>query len=108
MGIWGIRNLLLNGIHYTEPGRIEVRVEPGRLSVQDTGIGIPPQDLERIFERRFRGTQSRGLGLGLYLVKRICDRLDWQVEVTSRSEQGARFDLFFSPNQRNPNEPPTP
>jgi signal transduction histidine kinase len=103
-----ISNLLLNAIHYTERGRIEVRVEPGRLSVQDTGIGIPPQDLERIFERRFRGTQSRGLGLGLYLVKRICDRLDWQVEVTSRSEQGARFDLFFSPNQRNPNEPPTP
>lgn len=102
-----IGNLLLNAIHYTERGRIEVRVEPGRLSVQDTGIGIPPQDLEHIFERRFRGTQSRGLGLGLYLVKRICDRLGWRVEVTSRSGQGTRFDVLFPPDQRNPNESPT-
>lgn len=90
-----IGNLLLNAIHFTERGRIDVRVELGRLLVQDTGIGIPPQDLDRVFEHRFRGTQSRGLGLGLYLVKRICDRLGWTIQVSSAAGAGTRFELIF-------------
>jgi len=41
-----------------------VELTPRELTVRDTGIGIPPKDLSRIFERRYRGAQSRGLGLG--------------------------------------------
>ncbi|HUS25496.1 MAG TPA: HAMP domain-containing sensor histidine kinase [Candidatus Binatia bacterium] len=90
-----VNNLLLNAVHFTERGRIDLEVVPGRLTVQDTGIGIPPEDLARIFERRYRGSQSRGLGLGLYLVKRICDRLGWQVRVTSAPGTGTRIDVTF-------------
>jgi signal transduction histidine kinase len=90
-----IGNLLINAIHYTEHGRIDIKIEPGRLLVQDTGVGIPPEDLERIFERRFRGAQSRGLGLGLYLVKRICERLGWVIRVSSAAGTGTRFEVSF-------------
>jgi signal transduction histidine kinase len=90
-----IANLLLNAIHYTERGSIELEVKPAGLAVQDSGIGIPPADLGRIFERRFRGAHSRGLGLGLYLVKRICDRLGWTVRVSSVEGSGTRIDVLF-------------
>lgn len=90
-----IGNLLLNAIHFTERGWIDIRVEPGRFWIQDSGIGIPPQELERIFERHFRGTHSRGVGLGLYLVKRICDRLGWTVQAGSSAGAGTRFEVSF-------------
>ena len=90
-----IGNLLLNALHYTEHGQVQLQLEPGRLVVQDTGIGIAPADLSRVFERRFRGQQSRGLGLGLYLVKRTCDRLGWTVNVTSVAGTGTRFEVRF-------------
>lgn len=90
-----INNLLLNAIHYTEQGRIELRVAPGRLLVQDSGSGITPEDLGHIFERRYRGEQSRGLGLGLYLVKHICDRLGWTVQVSSTPGVGTRFEVYL-------------
>ena len=88
-----ISNLLINAIHYTERGHVDVELRPGRLTVRDTGIGIAPDDLGRVFERRFRGEHSRGLGLGLYLVKRICDRLGWTVRVTSATGKGTTFEV---------------
>lgn len=88
-----MNNLLINAVHYTERGCVEVELRPGRLVVRDTGIGIAPDDLGRVFERRFRGERSRGLGLGLYLVKRICDRLGWRVNVTSTTGRGTTFEV---------------
>jgi signal transduction histidine kinase len=96
-----VNNLLVNAIHYTERGRIDVKLEPGRLVVQDTGIGIPADEMAHIYERHYRGAQAReagrGLGLGLYLVKRICDRLGWTVDVRSAPGAGARFEIGFRP-----------
>ena len=86
-----VNNLLLNAVNYTQRGTINVTLTRDSLTVRDTGIGIPPEDLARIFERRYRGAQSRGLGLGLYLVSRICDRLGWRIETESRSGEGATF-----------------
>ncbi len=86
-----VNNLLLNAVNYTQHGTISVTLTRDTLTVRDTGIGIPPEDLERIFERRYRGAQSRGLGLGLYLVSRICDRLGWRIETESRSGEGTVF-----------------
>ena len=86
-----VNNLLLNAVNFTQSGCINVNLTPGELTVRDTGIGIPPQDLSRIFERRYRGSQSRGLGLGLYLVSRICDRLGWVIETESAEGQGTTF-----------------
>ena len=101
-----VNNLLLNAVNFTQAGAIEVelkltRTEPGgpmgQLTVKDTGIGIPPEDLSRIFERRYRGAQSRGLGLGLYLVSRICQRLGWKIETRSAPGVGTIFRIELPP-----------
>ena len=86
-----VNNLLLNAVNFTQEGGIDVQLTPGELTVRDTGIGIPPKDLSRIFERRYRGAQSRGLGLGLYLVSRICQRLGWTIETHSTEGSGTTF-----------------
>jgi signal transduction histidine kinase len=94
-----VANLLDNAIKYTPAGgRVEVdaAVEAGRavLSVRDTGIGIPPSELPRIWDRLYRGDASRserGLGLGLALVKAIVEAHGGQVEVRSTPGEGATF-----------------
>jgi signal transduction histidine kinase len=90
-----INNLLLNALNFTQQGRIDIRLTPGQLVVKDTGIGIPPEDLSRIFERRYRGSHSRGFGLGLYLVSRICQRLGWRIEPHSAPGTGTTFRIEF-------------
>src|SRR5690606_13367761 len=67
-----LSNLVRNALEHTESGRIEVRLEKNRFTVRDTGSGIPPEVLERIHERHF--STRGGSGMGLYLVRRICDR----------------------------------
>jgi len=92
-----VSNLVGNAVRNTEKGRIDLRLEADRIVVQDTGSGIAARDFQQIFERRYRSPHSGGLGLGLYLVKRICDRLGWRVEVQSAPGAGARFDVLFFP-----------
>ncbi len=92
-----VNNLLLNALNFTQGGRIDVRLTPGKLMVKDTGIGIAPEDLSHIFERRYRGTHSRGFGLGLYLVSRVCQRLGWRIETHSTPGVGTTFIVEFTP-----------
>jgi two-component system phosphate regulon sensor histidine kinase PhoR len=94
-------NLLDNAIKYNRPdGRITVRV--GRcggdalLEVSDTGIGIPPESIPRIFERFYRVDKGRareegGTGLGLAIVKHIAQAHGGQVDVESRIGRGSTF-----------------
>jgi signal transduction histidine kinase len=96
-----LENLIGNAIRYTEAGgRIELRARSdGReaeLSISDTGIGIPQEDLDRIFDPFFRGTNSRreqGLGLGLTTVKSIVEGHGWRIEVASKMGEGATFSI---------------
>jgi signal transduction histidine kinase len=90
-----VNNLLLNAVNFTQEGFIDVKLTTTELTVRDTGIGIPPKDLSRIFERRYRGAQSRGLGLGLYLVSRICQRLGWTIETHSAEGSGTVFRILL-------------
>lgn len=90
-----VGNLLDNAIQHTSNGRVTVRLDRGRLVVEDTGTGINREELARVFERGYRGPHSRGLGLGLHLVKRICERLGWRVEAQSAPGTGTRFDIAF-------------
>jgi signal transduction histidine kinase len=97
-------NLLDNAIKYTPSGgRVDVSVvrEDGRavLRVRDSGIGIPAAELPRIWDRLFRGDQSRterGLGLGLSLVKAIVEAHGGTVTVESTPGQGSTFSVNLS------------
>jgi signal transduction histidine kinase len=94
-----VANLLDNAIKYTPPGgRVEVEgdLQPPNvvLRVRDTGIGIPPEELPRIWDRLFRGDRSRterGLGLGLSLVKAIVEAHGGQVAVESAPGRESLF-----------------
>jgi len=94
-----VANLLDNAIKYTPAGgRVEVRTAldgpEAILSVTDTGAGIPPGELPRIWERLYRGDASRserGLGLGLSLVKAIVEAHGGRAEATSAPGQGSTF-----------------
>ncbi len=97
-------NLIQNAIKYTERGKIEVLVEEGNknatIIVRDTGIGIPDEDLQRIFERFYRVDQARsrsvgGTGLGLAIVKHIVEAHGSKVEVKSKFNEGSEFSFIL-------------
>ncbi len=90
-----LANLLQNALTHTRQGQVRVTLARGVLTVEDTGVGIRPEDLPRIFERHYRGEGSHGIGRGLDLVKRISDRHGWRIEVASQPGQGARFTVHL-------------
>ena len=92
-----LRNLLDNAIKYTKDGRIKVCLKRQNkdlmFSVSDTGIGIAEQDIDRVFERFYRGVQARseslpGTGLGLSIVKHAVEQLGGSVSMESKFKQG--------------------
>ncbi len=94
-----LRNLLSNAVRYTASGGvlIGVRRRGGEavICIHDTGRGIAPEDIERIFSEFERGasTDREGLGLGLAIVRRAARLLEVEVETTSRPGRGSRFAL---------------
>ncbi len=100
-----IGNLIQNAIRYNrENGRVQVRVdienEHPLLSVKDTGIGIPPEHQDRVFERFYRVDKSRsretgGTGLGLAIVKHIADIHSAEIELHSEVGSGTEIIVRF-------------
>lgn len=88
-----INNLLINALNHTEQGRIELILTDTILTIRDTGSGISAEDIPHIFERRYRGGLSRGQGLGLYIVSRICQHLHWDISVSSSPGKGTSFSI---------------
>jgi signal transduction histidine kinase len=98
-------NLVSNALRHTPPdGTVFLRAEPKenvvRVEVADTGEGIAPEDLPRIFERSFRGERSRaapetgddsGAGLGLAIARGLVEAHGGEIEVASRLGEGSRF-----------------
>ena len=92
--------LLSNALKYTPAGSVSVYLEePAVLCVRDTGIGIAPEDLPRVFERSYTGltgrADKRASGLGLSLCKQVCDRLGHGLTIESAPDRGTtvRVDL---------------
>lgn len=92
-----LEQLLSNAIKYTPSGSIEIAENEGVLTVSDTGIGIAPEDLPRIFEKGFTGENGRldkcSSGLGLYLCKKSADLLQIPLSAESAVGTGSRFSL---------------
>jgi signal transduction histidine kinase len=98
-----LANLLDNAIKYTPSGgRIDIeafrREQEVAIRVKDTGVGISPEELDRIWERLYRGDKSRsqrGLGLGLSLVKAIVGAHRGYVDVSSKPGVGSVFTVYL-------------
>ena len=98
-------NLVSNALRHTQAdGTVFLRAEPEgnvvRVEVADTGAGIAPEDLPRVFERSFRGERSRsspeteddsGAGLGLAIARGLVEAHGGTVDVESRLGEGSRF-----------------
>jgi signal transduction histidine kinase len=91
-----VSNLVRNAIAHAGASSVAVHVKADCLVVADTGIGMAPQELERVFQHHYRGAASRGSGIGLSLVKRICDRCGWEIALESREGAGTTATLRFA------------
>jgi two-component system sensor histidine kinase VicK len=99
-----LHNILSNAIKYSfDPGEIHIRLYKDKqviIQVQDTGIGIPKEDLERIFERFYRVDKARsrkmgGTGLGLAIAKELIELQGGKITITSEVGKGTTVTLYF-------------
>lgn len=95
-----IEQILSNALKYTRSGTIAITLEaPKTLCIRDTGMGIAPEDLPRIFDKGYTGfngrTDKKASGIGLYLCRRICRNLGHQISASSVAGRGTeiRIDL---------------
>jgi signal transduction histidine kinase len=94
-----LSNLIDNALRHTQDGVIHFRWRDGILLVADTGTGIAPEVLPHVFERFYRapGGREGGFGIGLAIVRKICDRYGWGIEVDSGVGTGTRVMLVLEP-----------
>ena len=99
-----IEQILSNALKYTENGKITIQYleDKHALEIRDTGIGIRSEDIPKIFDRGYSGFNGRmnekSSGLGLYLARKISERLNIQIEVESKLSKGSVFRLVFPTN----------
>lgn len=103
-----VEQVLTNALKYTPAGRtitIELE-EPKTLCIRDTGIGIAPEDLPRIFEKGYTGVNGRAdkkaSGLGLYLCRRICRALGHTIRANSSPDSGTVIRIDLSSHEQHP------
>lgn len=101
-----LHNILSNAIKYSiDSGTISVKLFRGEkvvVQIQDTGIGIPEQDMDRIFERFYRVDKARsrkmgGTGLGLAIAKELIELHKGRIKITSKVGKGTKVTLYFGP-----------
>ena len=94
-----LANLLGNAAAHTERGAICLRYRAPRLILQDSGHGIPADELPHVFERAFRGRDAHagGAGLGLALVRHLCQRYGWKIALDSTPGVGTTILLDLTP-----------
>ncbi|HEY4556151.1 MAG TPA: HAMP domain-containing sensor histidine kinase [Lysobacter sp.] len=92
-------NLIGNAVKYTPSGEVVVRLGPDSVEVADSGPGLSAEDAAKLFERGYRGTHaghSQGGGIGLSIVRRLCELYGWDVRVRPGEEKGVVATLTFA------------
>ncbi len=95
-----VTNILGNAIKYTEEGTIDITIKDNQILVSDTGIGIPDELLPKLFVRhiRGRGLNQAGEGIGLAIVKRLCDQFAWDIDIKNQDVAGILVTLTKTEN----------
>jgi signal transduction histidine kinase len=106
--VFVLEQIISNGLKYTNQGKISIYLDPLKeqtLVIEDTGVGIRDEDINRIFERGFTGYNGRmdkkSTGIGLYLCQQVLNKLSHVITVESRIGQGTRVSISFSALQIN-------
>ena len=103
---FAVGQIISNSLKYTREGSISIYCEePLTLVISDTGIGIAPEDLPRVFERGYTGsngrTETASSGIGLWLCRKICDELNCTISIESEPGKGTTVRLgLYKPPER--------
>ena len=101
-----LEQIISNALKYTKSGKISINFDKEllKLSIKDTGIGIPSKDIKKIFDRGYSGFNGRvnekSSGLGLYMVGKIAGILGIGIEVKSQVNIGSEFSFVFKNNEK--------
>ena len=90
--------LRVDGLRPATGRGVRIVVEADRVRIEDTGPGLSSEDAARLFERGYRGSSATGTsggGIGLSIVRRLCELYDWQVSIEPGEERGAVAMLRF-------------
>lgn len=98
-----IGNLVRNAFSYTEEGRVDIYIENDRLIIEDSGVGIPDEEMEKVFKPFFshEGKQLGGYGVGLTIVKFLSDRFKWPITIESKLNIGTKVTVIFPGAEKN-------
>jgi len=95
-----IINLVDNAFKFTEKGKVEINLKKIEnyvlIEIKDTGIGIPKEEIDKIFERFYtvdKGRSKKGIGIGLSIVKQIINQHNGKIEVESKLNEGSSFKI---------------
>lgn len=99
-----LEQVLSNALKYTKAGEIEITLEsPKTVCIRDTGIGIAPEDINRIFEKGYTGyngrTDKKASGIGLYLCRQVCRKLGHTITARSQVGKGTTIKIDLSETQ---------
>ena len=104
--VFVLEQILSNALKYTKEGSISIYMEGDELAIRDTGIGISPEDLPRVFEKGFTGYNGRrdkkSTGIGLYLCKSVLDRLGHKIRIQSEVGRGTKVLLNLEREELRP------
>jgi signal transduction histidine kinase len=102
-------NLLGNAFAYTESGYVRVSVQPGQVTVEDSGVGMDEDAIERAFQPFYRGlaSGSDGYGIGLTIVKRVAEKFGWSVCLDSTPGVGTCVTVTFPDGRCLDDSPPS-
>lgn len=99
-----LSNLVDNAVRYTDSGQVSFTYADGWLRIEDTGRGIPPDALPHVFERFYQAGAAQpgaqGFGIGLSIVRKICDRYGWSIQLDSEPGKGTCVSLRLAPANR--------
>ncbi|MCM1992229.1 sensor histidine kinase [Oceanirhabdus seepicola] len=100
-----LNQIITNSIKYVKPkeGKIRICSSTNKnniiLTIEDNGIGIPEKDINRVFEKGFTGEHGRkyntSTGIGLYLCKKLCNKLGLDISITSQLAVGTKVNIIF-------------
>lgn len=93
-------NLIRNAILYTNEGSVIITIKDDSVEITDTGVGMNEEQIKKIFQPYYRAeseckTKRKGYGVGLTIVKRLCNRFNWSVQVQSEENVGTTFTVGF-------------
>ncbi len=99
-------NLLTNALSFTTSGSIDIEVKGHKVTITDTGEGIPEAIAQKILQPHVQGKTSKGFGLGLSIATDVCSRFNWELSIRRREAKGTKATITFPQPPTFPSQAP--